>query len=75
MTDSKLTKTTTATIKNANESIAEPVFVREPLSRNVLEKRYQSRALFRGNQEIMIEHAGHTYRLRITRQDKLILTK
>ncbi len=38
-------------------------------------KSYDSRDLFRGRQEILIEHAGHAYRLRITRQDKLILTK
>jgi len=38
-------------------------------------RRYQSQALFCGQQEILIEHAGHSYRLRITRQDKLILTK
>lgn len=40
-----------------------------------VEKKYDSRDLFRGKQEILIEHAGHAYRLRITRQDKLILTK
>ena len=38
-------------------------------------QRYASQELFRGQQEILIEHAGHAYRLRITRQDKLILTK
>ena len=38
-------------------------------------QRYQSQALFCSQQEILIEHAGHDYRLRITRQDKLILTK
>ena len=38
-------------------------------------RRYQSQTLFDGQQEIIIEHAGHDYRLRITRQDKLILTK
>ncbi len=37
--------------------------------------RYDSQQLFCGQQEILIEHAGHAYRLRITRQDKLILTK
>lgn len=36
---------------------------------------YDSQTLFCGRQEIMIHHAGHAYRLRITRQDKLILTK
>lgn len=37
--------------------------------------RYDSRALLRGGREILIEHAGETYRLRHTRNDKLILTK
>lgn len=31
--------------------------------------------LFRGAQEILIVHKGEQYRLRITRNDKLILTK
>lgn len=31
--------------------------------------------LFRGRQEILIDHHGEIYRLRITRNDKLILTK
>ncbi len=31
--------------------------------------------LFRGRQEILIGHHGETYRLRITRNGKLILTK
>lgn len=34
-----------------------------------------SRALFAGEHEIGIVHAGETYRLRITRQGKLILNK
>jgi hemin uptake protein HemP len=42
---------------------------------DALVSMYDSRNLFRGRQEILIEHAGHAYRLRITRQDKLILTK
>lgn len=37
--------------------------------------RIDSRELFQGQREICIEHAGQAYRLRITRQDKLILTK
>jgi hemin uptake protein HemP len=37
--------------------------------------RHDSRALFGRNRELVIEHAGHDYRLRITRQGKLILTK
>lgn len=31
--------------------------------------------LFRGNQEVLIGHNGDTYRLRITKNGKLILTK
>lgn len=32
-------------------------------------------ALFKGNPEVLIAHNGDTYRLRITRNGKLILTK
>lgn len=31
--------------------------------------------LFQGSQEILIDHKGETYRLRITKNGKLILTK
>jgi len=31
--------------------------------------------LFRGAKDILIRHLGENYRLRITRHDKLILTK
>ena len=34
-----------------------------------------SAALFAGSNELLIIHNGTPYRLRITRQDKLILTK
>lgn len=37
--------------------------------------RMSSRDLFRGQREIVILHGGHEYLLRITRADKLILTK
>ncbi len=37
--------------------------------------RISSQDLFRGRQEICIEHEDQVYRLRITRQGKLILTK
>jgi hemin uptake protein HemP len=37
--------------------------------------RLSSRDLFRGGREIVILHAGQEYLLRITRTDKLILTK
>jgi hemin uptake protein HemP len=37
--------------------------------------RVDSTLLFRGEREIVIVHRGQEYRLRITRGDKLILTK
>ncbi len=36
---------------------------------------FSSQALFGGQRELLIMHNGEAYRLRITRQDKLILTK
>jgi hemin uptake protein HemP len=38
-------------------------------------RRLSTAALFRGGNEILIEHRGQEYRLRITKADKLILTK
>jgi hemin uptake protein HemP len=38
-------------------------------------RRIDSPALFRGDREVVIIHQGQEYRLRITRADKLILTK
>lgn len=35
----------------------------------------QANRLFQGSQEILIDHNGETYRLRITKNGKLILTK
>jgi hemin uptake protein HemP len=40
-----------------------------------LRQRVQSAELFGTNREVVIEHAGEEYRLRLTRQGKLILTK
>lgn len=37
--------------------------------------RVESRQLFAGGAEVLIAHGGEQYRLRITRQGKLILTK
>ncbi|CAG0992849.1 hypothetical protein MTYP_02377 [Methylophilaceae bacterium] len=37
--------------------------------------RWTSKSLFAGTREIVIEHGGVEYRLRLTSQDKLILTK
>lgn len=37
--------------------------------------RISSGRLFAGTRELVIEHAGQEYHLRMTRNDKLILTK
>jgi len=37
--------------------------------------RVESAALFRRGREVVIVHRGQEYRLRITKSDKLILTK
>ena len=37
--------------------------------------RVDSRRLLEGGRELVIDHAGMEYRLRLTRNDKLILTK
>jgi hemin uptake protein HemP len=37
--------------------------------------RIDSRDLFIGTREVIIQHRGETYRLRLTAHNKLILTK
>ena len=39
------------------------------------ESAVDSRRLLQGRNEVLIRHGGETYRLRHTRNDKLILTK
>lgn len=52
-----------------------------PLAREIMPVRqtdmrvYGSEILFDGSNEVGIEHAGSLYRLKITRQGKLILNK
>lgn len=46
-----------------------------PASRGMTSQRIDSRRLMSGANELVIEHAGQEYRLRLTRNDKLILTK
>lgn len=51
----------------------------KPLPENSAEttqaRHVTSEELFAGGEEVTIVHRGAPYRLRITRQDKLILTK
>jgi hemin uptake protein HemP len=53
------------------EAEVSPRFERVPLAVRTL----SSSALFQGEHEIGIEHHGALYRLKITRQGKLILNK
>ena len=46
-----------------------------PLAEPLTGRQLPSAALFQGRREIIIVHHGQEYRLRITRADKLILTK
>ncbi|QFY44240.1 hemin uptake protein HemP [Candidatus Methylospira mobilis] len=46
-----------------------------PCEVSVLPRRLKSSELFGAAHEIIIEHHGKEYRLRVTSNDKLILTK
>lgn len=48
---------------------------REPLRDGPTMRTVTSEELFRGTNEIAIKHGGSFYRLKITRQGKLILNK
>ncbi|NKE47513.1 hemin uptake protein HemP [Roseomonas frigidaquae] len=58
------------------ESVAapgEPAVISVPVSQEVA--KVQSSDLLKGARELLIQHHGDTYRLRLTSNDKLILTK
>jgi hemin uptake protein HemP len=62
--------------KNRRDNTGEPAST-ETARRTIelLNNRVDSRALFTDTREIVIAHGGETYRLRLTAQNKLILTK
>lgn len=43
--------------------------------RSALARRVSSHSLLEGERELVIQHQGSEYHLRLTRNDKLILTK
>ncbi len=47
----------------------------DAITRTIAAARITSRRLLAGARELVIEHAGQEYHLRLTRNDKLILTK
>jgi hemin uptake protein HemP len=64
-----------------NKKISEPIAsaanvpCTRPNAAQAPRPRLHSKELFGTAHEIVIEHAGDEYRLRLTRQGKLILTK
>jgi hemin uptake protein HemP len=60
-------------VTSSGSSHASSVDERRP--RTALPQRIASMQLLAGGNELVIEHAGQEYRLRLTRNDKLILTK
>jgi hemin uptake protein HemP len=46
-----------------------------PVGTTLPQRRFTSEALMAGNREVIVEHRGQQYRLRVTSNDKLILTK
>lgn len=69
------TSTSTPTGFHAGHHAATPSIDRAPRARVDAPKRITSGLLLSGGNEVVIEHAGQEYRLRLTRNDKLILTK
>lgn len=57
-----------------NVSASDGTFQTE-LGADTRHRRIDSSRLLAGSREVVIEHAGQEYRLRLTRNDKLILTK
>lgn len=52
-----------------------PIAQRTTLQPGSSQSRIDTVRLMQGNRELLIAHAGEEYRLRLTRNDKLILTK
>jgi hemin uptake protein HemP len=52
-----------------------PVPQPEQAGKEVAPQVFDAQQLFRGQREVVIEHGGVRYRLRITRRNKLILQK
>ncbi|MBS7456048.1 hemin uptake protein HemP [Coralloluteibacterium stylophorae] len=46
-----------------------------PVDLDAIDRELDSGLLLKGSREVLIRHAGQVYRLRHTRNDKLILTK
>lgn len=71
---------TTSSLSTGSAHDAAPVRITtadapRPVRSEARAPRIDSQRLLSGGRELVIEHAGQEYRLRLTRNDKLILTK
>ena len=70
--------TTVLSLHPAAERLARPfrlLSLKKPPASVEPVRRVSSQALLKGERELVIEHEGNEYHLRLTRNDKLILTK
>jgi hemin uptake protein HemP len=56
-------------------TLEKPLSYAPPVEPSPLRPRVDSEEILRGNSTVEIEHAGQRYLLRVTRENKLILTK
>jgi hemin uptake protein HemP len=61
--------------KSIHDSIHDAESSRPEAQGERFPREFDSAELLRGEKEILIRHAGEVYRLRLTRNDKLILQK
>ncbi|MFA9219300.1 MAG: hemin uptake protein HemP [Sphingomonadaceae bacterium] len=54
---------------------SKPPISTTPADSSAARPRIESEEILRGNSTVEIEHAGQRYLLRVTRENKLILTK
>lgn len=62
-------------LNNCVAKVANPDAKKVTANVSMTNNSITSEALFAGRRELMIKHAGEEYRLRLTNQGKLILTK
>ncbi|WP_114238699.1 hemin uptake protein HemP [Dyella sp. C9] len=70
--------TTVLSLPQGAEALSRPfrlLSLKAPLESAGPARRISSQSLLKGERELVIQHQGNEYHLRLTRNDKLILTK
>lgn len=62
-------------VQHAQNTAPAPALSPSSVAGAAKQAEFDSRELMRGGREVLIRHAGQVYRLRHTRNDKLILVK